>query len=48
LPSDLACGFSCDVYGDFEACPFSKQTLGVMQRVCIESAKNISKKDIKQ
>ena len=38
LPKDLACGFDCDVFADFEVCPFSESKPGVMQRTCIESA----------
>jgi hypothetical protein len=38
LPKDLACGFDCDVFADFEVCPFSESRPGVMQRTCIESA----------
>jgi hypothetical protein len=40
MPKDLACGFDCDVFADFETCPFSINTPGVMQRACIESAGN--------
>ncbi len=40
LPKDLACGFDCDVFADFEVCPFSESKPGVMQRTCIESASN--------
>ena len=44
MPEGLACGFDCDVFADFEVCPFAKEQPGVMQRVCIESAKNVSVK----
>ncbi|HEY2013420.1 MAG TPA: hypothetical protein VGH38_07960, partial [Bryobacteraceae bacterium] len=40
LPAGLACGFDCDVYADFEVCPFTRAKPGVMQRVCVESAAN--------
>ncbi|MDR3699855.1 MAG: hypothetical protein P4L56_09495 [Candidatus Sulfopaludibacter sp.] len=40
MPKDLACGFDCDVFADFEVCPFSESKRGVMQRTCIESAGN--------
>jgi len=40
LPKDLHCGFDCDVFADFEVCPFSESKPGVMQRTCIESADN--------
>jgi hypothetical protein len=43
MPEGLACGFFCDVVGDFEVCPFSQNRPGVMQRVCIESTKNTVK-----
>jgi hypothetical protein len=45
MPENLACGFSCDVFADFELCPFSKSQPGVMQRACIEAA---SKKTIRR
>lgn len=43
LPENLAKHMNWDVeaWGDFEVCPFSKETPGVMQMVCIESAKNV-------
>jgi hypothetical protein len=37
LPGGVACGFDCDVYGDFLVCPFTREQPGVMQRVCVES-----------
>jgi hypothetical protein len=42
-PEGLTCkaAFDCDTYADFLICPFSKEEAGVMQRVCIESAKNV-------
>jgi hypothetical protein len=40
LPDGVACGFDCDVYADFEVCPFTREKPGVMQRVCVESAAN--------
>lgn len=40
LPAGLACGFDCDVFADFEVCPFTRERPGVMQRVCVESAAN--------
>lgn len=30
------------IFGDFEVCPFTKQTAGAMQFVCIESARSVS------
>ena len=45
MPENLACGFSCDVFADFELCPFSKSQPGVMQRACNEAA---SKKTIRR
>lgn len=44
LPAGLACGFDCDVFADFEVCPFTKEKAGVMQRVCVESATNVTKR----
>ena len=44
LPDGLACGFDCDVFADFEVCPFSEEKAGVMQRVCVESAANVTKR----
>jgi hypothetical protein len=38
LPGDLKPGFDHDLYADFEVCPFTHETPGVMQRVCVESA----------
>jgi hypothetical protein len=38
LPDDLRCGFDCDIYADFEVCPFTAPEAGVMQRVCVEAA----------
>lgn len=38
MPKDLACGFDCDVFADFEMCPFTASKPGVMQFACIESA----------
>jgi len=29
------------IFADFEVCPLEPEEAGVMQRVCIESAKNI-------
>jgi hypothetical protein len=42
-PEGLTCkaAFDCDTFADFLVCPFSKDEPGVMQRVCIESAKNV-------
>lgn len=40
LPDGVACGFDCDIYADFEVCPFTREKPGVMQRVCVESAAN--------
>ena len=40
MPADLGCDFDHDVYADFEVCPFSAATEGVMQRTCIESARH--------
>ncbi len=40
LPAGIACGFDCDVYADFEVCPFTPEKPGVMQWVCVESAAN--------
>lgn len=40
LPRGVACGFDCDVYGDFEVCPFTREKPGTMQRVCVESVAN--------
>jgi hypothetical protein len=31
-------GFKTIVYGDFEVCPFSRETPGAMTMVCVESA----------
>jgi hypothetical protein len=45
LPENLACGFSCDVFADFELCPFSESKPGVMQRACVASA---ARKTIRQ
>ncbi len=45
MPQDLACGFDCDVFADFEVCPFSVSTPGVMQRACIESAAHVRKQN---
>jgi hypothetical protein len=33
--------FSNRIFADFEVCPLEPEKTGVMQRVCIESAKNI-------
>jgi hypothetical protein len=44
LPDDLPCGFDCEVVADFEVCPFSKSIPEVMQRVCVQSANNIVKR----
>jgi hypothetical protein len=44
MPNELGCGPNCDVYADFLVCPFTKSKPGVMQRVCIESAKNAVRK----
>jgi hypothetical protein len=40
MPGDLGVSFDRDIYADFEVCPFPKQAVGVMQRVCIEIARN--------
>ena len=40
MPENLACGFYCDVFADFELCPFSESKPEVMQRACVESAAN--------
>ena len=47
LPEGLACGFDCDVFADFEVCPFTAGKAGVMQRVCVESAARVSKREAK-
>jgi len=41
LPKGVACenGFECDVFGEFEVCPLTKEEPGVMQRVCVASVK---------
>ena len=43
MPSDLRAQITPDqdVFSDMVVCPFSKQKMGHMQYVCIESAKNI-------
>jgi hypothetical protein len=33
--------FDREVFGDFDVCPFTKETAGEMQMVCIESASHI-------
>jgi len=38
-------GFGIDIFGDFEVCPFTPETPGEMQFVCIESASNLVIKD---
>jgi hypothetical protein len=38
MPENLACGFDCDIFADFELCPFSESKPGVMQRACLEAA----------
>ena len=47
LPEGLACGFDCDVFADFEVCPFSQDKAGVMRRVCVESAANAKRRPAK-
>jgi len=42
LPEGLACGFDCDVFADFEVCPFTREKAGVMRRVCVESASKVT------
>ena len=34
-------GYGVQVYGDYEVCPFTKEKLGEMQLVCINSATNL-------
>ena len=38
MPDNLGVTFDHDLYADFEVCPFTRDTPGVMRRVCIESA----------
>jgi hypothetical protein len=40
MPAGLGCDFDHDVYADFEVCPFTAKKDGVMQRTCIEGARN--------
>ena len=42
MPKGITCDFAfdCDVLGDFEVCPFTKQKTGVTQRVCLAGVKN--------
>jgi hypothetical protein len=48
IPANLDRAFKTDltrVYGNFEICPLEPERPGEMQRVCIESAKNIFAED---
>ena len=43
LPESVAAkmGWDVEAYGDFLVCPFSRERAGSMQRVCVESARNV-------
>jgi hypothetical protein len=48
VPANVDRAFKTDltrVYGDFEICPLEPERPGEMQRVCVESAKNIFAED---
>ena len=34
--------FSTEIYGDYEVCPFEKDTTGAMRAVCIQSATHLT------
>lgn len=44
---DLRMNWDTEALGDFDLCPFTREKPGVMQFVCIESAKNVKYKKIK-
>jgi hypothetical protein len=41
MPEKLKQNWDETIYADFEVCPFTKEKVGEMQMVCIESASNI-------
>ena len=40
--------FGIDIFGDYLVCPFTKEKLGHMQFVCIESANNLRIEDFRE
>ena len=42
VPKQLAFDPSKKAFGDFEVCPFTPESSGVMQMVCVEAVKNLS------
>ena len=42
LPANVRLDWNQEAYADFEVCPFTKDTPGEMQMVCVESAKNVA------
>ncbi len=50
FPSDLEdkLDWGVQVFGDFEVCPFAKETKGAMQFVCIAAASNLVVRDFRE